>query len=270
MYKDDIRQKKSLAQIFLTADWPVRRMVELLRSWDVKRTIEIGPGGGVLTFPLLEAGIHVTAIEKDERFAERIKETIGHKKLSADVIVADVLGFNLHEWLNVPTTSAVVGNIPYNISSPILLWCIPYLDRLAGAIFMTQLEFAQRISAAPDSKAYGSLSVFIQLRAHVSFEFKVERALFSPVPKVDSAVFSLRARKDQLPSHILRYTESVCRAAFSQRRKKLRNAIKPLMGLLEESDCPISLDRRAETLTPDEFVQLAKFVFQDKLKEVDA
>jgi 16S rRNA (adenine1518-N6/adenine1519-N6)-dimethyltransferase len=267
-----ITQKKSLGQVFLNTDWPVNKVVENALDLGIKRVIEIGPGNGILTIALANAGIKVTAIEKDDRFAARLKDlTLSEKQdrlQNVEVLNVDILKFDLDEWIKAGDgiPCGVVGNIPYNISTPIVMWVLPHIAALKGAIFMVQLEFANRIVSQPDSKNYGSLSVYCQLRAHCDFNFKVERTCFTPVPKVDSAVMTLRPRT-QLPAtgKRLQYTETVCRIAFAQRRKKLRSGVKQFMHKLNEETCPIDLNRRAETLTPEDFVALASFLFGDKL-----
>ena len=267
----EITQKKSLGQVFLNTDWPVKKMVEQLVSFDIKRVIEIGPGNGILTMALAEAGIHVTAVEKDDRFAERLQGLVKDdpRKL-IDVENIDVTKFDLGAWIKRTggAKCAVVGNIPYNISTPIIMWVLPELHHLEAAMFMVQLEFGQRVVSAPDTKDYGSLSVYCQLRAVCDFNFKVEKTCFTPVPKVDSAVITLRPRPEAVASEKqLQMTETICRVAFTQRRKKLRNGVKPFMGVLSETDCPIDLNRRAETLTPQDFVTLAGFLFSHRLTE---
>ena len=131
--------KKSLGQVFLNTDWPVQKVVAKLQEWGVKRAIEIGPGPGILTRALLDAGIHVTAVERDDRFVERL---LDYKKLhdssngkNLQVVGEDILKFDLGAWLEESHESAAVCNIPYNISSPILMWVLPYLNNLKGVNF---------------------------------------------------------------------------------------------------------------------------------------
>lgn len=269
-----LRQKKSLGQVFLNTDWPVHRMIEKLSDWNVTRVLEIGPGPGILTRGLVDAGFVVTAVEKDERFAARLLEQLGmaegalqavpHKG-TLEVIREDFLKFDLEDWLNASAARpAIIGNIPYNISSPILLKTLPLLQRLAGLIVMTQLEFAARIAAQPSTKDYGSLSVFTQLRGMVNLEFKVDRKCFHPIPKVDSAVISIQPLKQPWSESVLQKTEMVTRAAFTQRRKKMRNSVRQFFyeaGM--EARSPIDLERRAETLTPQEFITLGEFLLSD-------
>jgi 16S rRNA (adenine1518-N6/adenine1519-N6)-dimethyltransferase len=264
-----ISQKKSLGQVFLNTDWPVNKVVEQAKDLGIKRVLEIGPGNGILTEALARSGIMVTAVEKDERFAARMLGLIDAGRVhNIEIVNTDILDFDLASWIqrtpDVPC--GVVGNIPYNISTPIIMWLLPHLHHLNAAIFMVQLEFAQRVVAAPDSKDYGSLSVYCQLRANCEFNFKVEKTCFTPVPKVDSAVMTLRPRPDEpAPGKLLQYTETICRVAFTQRRKKLRNAVKPFMRGRSVDDCPLDLNRRAETLSPEDFIRLAAFLFEDKL-----
>lgn len=261
------RQKKSLGQVFLRTDWPVKKVVEKVLSWQARRVVEIGPGGGILTRALLDAGIDVTAVEKDERFVEKLEDYKRERDPQSPgrltIVSQDILRFDLEAWLKTSgDAAAVVGNIPYNISSPIIMWVLPHLERLKGVNFLVQLEFAQRLSAAADNKDYGSLSVFTQLRAVAELDCKVDRTCFNPVPKVDSALVTLRKKPQMFSEELLKKTEIVTQSAFTQRRKKLRNAIRNFMeDETQELRCPIDLNRRPDSLRPEEFVQLAQFLF---------
>jgi 16S rRNA (adenine1518-N6/adenine1519-N6)-dimethyltransferase len=258
------QQKRSLSQVFLKQTWPGQRIIERLQAWNVKRVLEIGPGPGILTKALLAENLSVTAVEKDTRFAELVGD-IARTNSKLEVVNSDILKFDLAEWIGKSNERcAVVGNIPYNISSPILLWALPQLDRMAGVIIMVQLEFAQRVVAGVGTKAYGSLSVFTQLRSKTDFEAKVDRACFSPVPAVDSAIISLTPIKSEVSIDMLQKVETVTRTCFMQRRKMLRNGIKQWIKNQNEVDCPIDLNRRPETLTPAEFVRLTQFLFAEE------
>lgn len=265
--RDPMFQKKSLGQVFLNTDWPVLRMVERLRDLKIERVLEIGPGPGILTRALLGAGIRVTAVEKDDRFAARLGEVAAtwpeSAKATLEVENADILKFDLAGWIaREKGRAALVGNIPYNISSPIMLKGLDNIDGLAAILIMTQLEFAARVVARPNTKDFGSLTVYAQLRAETTMEFKVERSCFTPVPKVDSAVMLAVPRRDKLDAATLQQAESVTRAAFTQRRKKLRNSVRPFLGVRGEAGCPVDLERRADSLSPREFVLLAKFLLE--------
>lgn len=262
-FDNEPRQKKSMSQVFLRTEWPVQRVVEKVKSWQATRVLEVGPGGGILTKALVEAHFKVTAVEKDQRFAERLHDVVFASEKAKggelNVVNQDVLKFDIAAWVaESKEPTAIVGNIPYAISSPILMWSLPTLDKVLGLIYLVQLEFAERVVAASDSKTYGSLSVFTQLRAKTQFECKVDRNCFTPVPKVDSAIISLREHPVRYPEDLLRSVEQVTRAAFNQRRKKLRNALGAVFSDEALEHCGVDLNRRAETLRPEEFVELAR------------
>ncbi|MCX6130899.1 MAG: 16S rRNA (adenine(1518)-N(6)/adenine(1519)-N(6))-dimethyltransferase RsmA [Proteobacteria bacterium] len=264
-----IRQKKSLSQVFLRTDWPVRKLIERLNQLHVTRILEIGPGGGILTRALLESPWKVTAIEKDDRFAEKLVDYFSQKKEelvgSIEIVNQDVLKFDLKAWLDQSEEpTAIVGNIPYGISTPIVMWVLPFLERVKGVEFLVQLEFASRLAGIAGTKDYGSLSVYTQLRAQVTIECKVERTCFTPIPAVDSALVFLKAKADVLPEDFLRKVETVARVSFTQRRKKLRNAIRQFLTEDALASCPIDVNRRPDTLRPEEYVELAKFIYSAK------
>jgi 16S rRNA (adenine1518-N6/adenine1519-N6)-dimethyltransferase len=261
---DRIFQKKSLGQVFLNTDQPIHKIIDILTSHKIDTVVEIGPGAGILTRALGAAKIHTLAIEKDDRFAERVMDAVEPEHRSyIQVLNEDVLKFDLGAWLVKQTSKniAVIGNIPYNISSPIVLWVLPHITKLKLAMFMVQLEFAKRVVAKHNIKDYSSLSVYCQLRADCRFEFEVPRGCFTPVPKVDSAVMTLTPKAEPTADDAtLLQTEKICRGAFLLRRKKLRNGVKPFLSGKNEADCPVSLDQRAENLTPLDFVALTRFL----------
>lgn len=261
------RQIKRLSQVFLVESWPVQRVVEKLLSWQVTRALEIGPGTGKLTQGLLEAGITVTAVEKDRRCHEYLQagEIFKIRKNNLELICDDILKYDLPSWINRDGLAAVVGNIPYNISSPILQWLTPHLSGLRGACLMVQWEFAKRLVGRPSTKDYGSLSVFVQLRSKPQLECQVKKGCFRPMPKVDSALVSLEPLTEALPEEVLRSTELLTRKAFEQRRKKLRNSIKSFLPAEIPSDFPVSLDLRADALAPEDFVAMARFLTGDTI-----
>lgn len=271
-HREGIRQKKSLGQVFLNTDWPVRKVVDTVRSWDVTKVIEIGPGGGILTKALLNDGIHVTAVERDDRFAERLKDyyrvNADKMKGQLEIVSEDILKFDLEQWIshNSNYKVAVVGNIPYYISSPIVSWLLPHIQKLKGAQFLVQLEFAARLAGKVGTKDYGSLSVFTQLRSNVNIDCKVDRVCFTPKPKVDSALVSLKPKSDAPALEILNKVEALTKATFTQRRKMLRNAIKQFLSEDQMDQCPIDLTRRPDSIRPSEYITLAQFVF-DKTNE---
>ncbi len=258
------RQKKSLSQVFLHTDWPCVKMCELLVQRGVDHVLEIGPGKGILTRKLVEAGLQVTAVEKDDYLAEymgsigtRYRESEAAGSLT--VVNEDILKFDIAGWVRQnPGRKAICGNIPYNISSPILMHTLPELSAIEGLFFLVQLEFAQRLCSPVNEKSYGSLSVYTQLRAKAKVEFKVERACFYPVPKVDSAVISLLPPAVQEEPALLAQVEKLTRQVFHQRRKKLSNSLGPFLHMGKTLPEHIDLSRRCDTLSPQEFLEIAR------------
>lgn len=262
---DPLQQKKSLSQVFLKVDWPVKRMVALLTDLGVQRVIEIGPGGGVLTRAMVDAGMTVTAIEKDERFAAHLQglvelwESLSPGKLQ--VHNEDILRCNLDQFLDSSSGAcALVGNIPYHISSQIVQLAIEKLSRLQVVVLMTQLEFAERVAAKSNTKDYGSLTVYAQLRSAVQLEYTVPRDCFQPVPKVDSAVMTIKPKAEKISTDTLAATEKLTRLAFSQRRKKLSNSLSSVLTDIDLANSPVDLDRRADAISPTDFVALAEWL----------
>jgi len=264
-----IFQKKSLSQVFLKDSWPCEEIADILVREGVTSVLEIGPGSGALTKELLARGLHVFAIEKDERFVTYLTQELAplyeEKGVTLEVLHEDILKFDLKTFLSDnKDVQAVVGNIPYSISTQIVFHILPEISQIKKAILLVQLEFAERLASEPGKKSYGSLSVYTQLRSQVCFEFIVEKESFVPVPKVDSAVISFSSKNSMHSQELLHKVEKLTKIAFSQRRKKLSNALKPFLTSMPEAKITIDLTRRPDTLSPEEFVSLAQMFFQNK------
>lgn len=260
------RQKKSLGQVFLKEDWPCQKMVDQLKANKVESVIEIGPGEGVLTKVLLDAGIHVTAVEKDQRFADRLANIQSFKNCRGNfrIVNQDILKFDLTTWLKeTPGSKAICGNIPYNISSSITMMVLSVIQQLKCSTLLVQLEFGQRVASPPLTKAYGSLSVYSQLRSKVRLEYKVPRTCFIPIPKVDSAVISMAPLKTTISEAKLKHIETITRRAFTQRRKMLSNSLSPYLKDIDLKTIPVDLARRCDSLSPNEFKMLAEAIFPE-------
>jgi 16S rRNA (adenine1518-N6/adenine1519-N6)-dimethyltransferase len=257
-------KKSSLSQVFLIDKSPCYKVLEELVANNVKRVLEIGPGGGALTEVLLEAGLSVVALEKDSRYCEVLTNKYQAHISSGlfTLINVDALEFDFSTFVLDSTYKGflgVCGNIPYNISSPLVIKLSSCLDTVNIVSLLTQKEFAQRLSAAPSTKSYGSLSVFMQLRAKVSYVMEVKRHLFQPIPKVDSAIVSFFPLAKKFDEDLLRSSEKISKALFSKRRKKLRNSLKPFMQEKEELFSKNwDLNKRCEELSPEEFICLCR------------
>lgn len=260
-----ISPKKSLGQHFLVDGNIIRKIVGSLAPHPGDTVIEIGPGTGALTRSLHARHPDMIALEVDQRAIEVLKKDIpGLNILHKDVLDADWGEIGNQRTGNAERPSdnrkhSVIGNLPYYITSPILFHVLDHREQFREAVFMIQKEVADRLVAKPRTKDYGILSVQTQLLCRVELLFLVPPTVFVPPPKVHSAVVKLHF--DGPPPDVeLSYMKKVVRMAFNQRRKKLSNAINDL--LTEENRPRVAhwLDKRAEELTPVEFVELCKLL----------
>ncbi|GAB3025929.1 MULTISPECIES: 16S rRNA (adenine(1518)-N(6)/adenine(1519)-N(6))-dimethyltransferase RsmA [Oleiagrimonas] len=251
------RAKKHFGQHFLHEHGYLDRIVAAIAPQPGDRLVEIGPGEGAMTFPLLKRAGRMTAIELDTDLIPRLRERaadIGE----LEIIQADVLSVDFTA-LAEGHPLRIVGNLPYYISSPILFHCLKHVDAITDMHFMLQKEVVDRMAAAPGSKIYGRLSVMLQLVCEVTALFTVPPGAFRPPPKVDSAVVRLRPRPlAQRPDVDANRLYAVVRAAFAQRRKTLGNALKGLLDAPSIAACGIDPKARAETLAPADFVLLTR------------
>lgn len=258
------KQTKRLSQVFLNTSWPCEEVSQELLKNGASSVLEIGPGEGILTENLISHGFKVSSVEKDGRFANFLRKKF-QKPIAEDqfaIINDDILLYDFTSWHTTAMAPAICGNIPYNISSDIIHWLLPKLQTIKLAVFLVQLEFAERLASAPSQKSYGSLSVFIQLRAEVALLAKVPRTDFHPPPKVDSALIAFYPRQQTETPEVLSKVEELTKLAFSQRRKKISNALKAVFTVLAGKH-NIDLSRRPETLSPSEYVAIAKMLLEN-------
>ena len=248
--------KKRFGQHFLHDATILQRIVQAIAPRAGDRVVEIGPGDGALTLPLLRALGRLTVIELDRDLVPRLRasaEAVG----ALEIVNADVLGVDLTALAR-GEALRVVGNLPYNISSPILFHCIDHLDAIRDMHFMLQKEVVERMAAAPGSKVYGRLSVMLQLACRVEPLIEVPPGAFRPPPKVDSAVVRLLPRpRAERPGDRDGSVADIVRAAFGQRRKTLANALHGLLDADRIAAAGIDPRKRAEQLEPAAFVALA-------------
>ncbi len=249
-----IAPRKSLGQNFLNDANIARKIVAAVDVQPGESVVEIGPGTGALTRHLLPVAPNLVAVEIDGRAVA----LLGEQFPALRVVQADVLDVRLDELVGPDAGPIkVVGNLPYYITTPILFGLFGQKERLRSGTFMVQLEVAQRMVAPPGGKESGILSILTQSWSVPKLLFKVPPTAFFPAPKVTSAVIQLdyaAAPKLGCDDEALRRT---VHTAFSQRRKTLRNALRPLLPPdVEAHAWPVDLGRRAETLSVAEFVGL--------------
>jgi len=244
--------RKRFGQHFLTDHGIIDDIVRAIRPQPGEPLVEIGPGLGALTQPLRARCPHLTVIELDRDLAARLRQQAGLRVIESDVLKVDFAA--LADELGAPLR--VVGNLPYNISTPILFHLLQAADRVADQHFMLQKEVVDRMAAGPGSKVYGRLSVMLQWRYDIEALLDVPPESFDPPPKVDSAV--VRMVPLPAPARIdLPRFEHMVQVAFSQRRKLLRHTLGHWLneqGFTGQFD----LQRRAEEVPVAEFVALAQ------------
>ncbi len=221
--------------------------------------VEVGPGPGGLTRALLDtAAASITAVEVDARAVGAIEELALEAAGRLRIVQADALALDLASL--VPAPRSIVANLPYNIASPLLVRWLRQATCWERLTLMFQQEVAERICAAPDTADYGRLSVLAQYTCAVDLSFRVPPGAFVPPPKVWSAVVTLRPHESQPSAAQVAAMEGVTAAAFGQRRKMLRTSLRPLGGEALLTRAGIVGERRAETLSVQEFAALAAVV----------
>jgi 16S rRNA (adenine1518-N6/adenine1519-N6)-dimethyltransferase len=247
-----VKPRKRFGQHFLHDPGVLKRIVEAIDPAPGDAIVEIGPGEGALTRPLLERIGHLTAIEIDRDLAAKLAQEFSSERLT--VVSADVLDF---DFSALPSRLRIVGNLPYNISTPVLFHLADYAGQVRDMHFMLQREVVQRMVARHSTPDYGRLSVMLQTRFKMHKLFNVAPGAFRPPPKVESAVVRLvpLQEKMQCDEAVL---EKVVREAFSARRKTLRNAL-PL-GPAEYEELGIDPKLRPENLSPADYLRITRRV----------
>ena len=249
------RAKKRFGQHFLHDKNIIHRIITVIDPKRHQTVIEIGPGKGALTFPLLEHLDTLHVLELDRDLAQALsKEYVAKKNIVVHCV--DALSYDFREISN--QHLHIVGNLPYNISTPLIFHLLRYHHSIDDMVFMLQEEVVDRICATPGNKDYGRLSVMVQAHCHAEKLFTVNPGAFSPPPKVMSAIIKLKPGDRFLKeindppgfAHIVKL-------AFSQRRKTLRNCLKGALEKNQIIDLGIVPGARAETLSVDDFIQLA-------------
>ena len=249
------RTKKSLGQHFLTDNGIIFKIIDAIVAGKGDRVIEIGPGTGALTKWLLSGCDDVHAVEIDQRAVKVLKEEF--EKLT--VHQKDILKIEWNDIVDPDKKNIVVGNLPYYITSPILFDLLEHRQLFTEATLMMQKEVAERLVADPSSKQYGILSVQTQLFCSPELLFDVPASSFTPPPKVTSSVVKLKFDKEKLSVSDEKVKE-VVRTAFNQRRKKLSNSLKPVLG--DYLPDGFNFDDRADHWDPETYAKLAEHLEQ--------
>ena len=255
---------KKLGQNFVTDPNTIRKIVASAKLTDHETVVEIGPGLGSLTLGLLEVADHVISVEIDAKMAAAIEATVAKRAPGKKFSLVTQDAMKVSELPADPT--ALVANLPYNISVPVLLHFIETFPSLQHGLVLVQSEVAHRLAAKPGSKVYGGPSVKLAWWADANLAGNVSRSIFWPIPNVDSSLVYFAKLAKPMGSEDLRVkTFALVDAAFSQRRKTLRQALAELAGSPVEAEsllvkAGISPQLRGEQLDIHDFVKLAEAV----------
>lgn len=258
----DVTPTKKLGQNFVTDPNTIRRIIASAKLGESESVVEIGPGLGSLTLGLLEVAASVVSVEIDTRMAAALEQTIAKRAPGKDfkLVTADALVIN-----SLPTRpTALVANLPYNISVPVLLHFLESFGSLRKGLVLVQAEVAHRLAAAPGSKVYGAPSVKLAWYADANLAGNVSRNIFWPIPNVDSTLVYFECHQQPLGDERLRQRVfAIIDAAFGQRRKTLRQALAEWAGSAAAAEqilttAGVSPQARGEQLTIDEFISIAR------------
>jgi 16S rRNA (adenine1518-N6/adenine1519-N6)-dimethyltransferase len=251
------RPRKRFGQNFLHDTHIIHKIVQAIHPQAGEQVVEIGPGLGALTQALLTSAAKLDVIEIDRDLVAGL-QTLAHSYPQLNVHHADALQFNFQDLATSEDQLRVVGNLPYNISTPLLFHLLSQIQLIKDMHFMLQKEVVERMAASPGSQAYGRLSVMVQYYCQVHYLFTVKPGAFYPAPKVDSAIVRL------IPYHKLphvaqdyAYFSDLVLHAFNQRRKTLHNSLKKLVCVQQIKLSGIDPDSRPERLSVADFVNLS-------------
>lgn len=272
-----ITYRKRFGQHFLTDENVLARIVDAFSPANDEIILEIGPGRGALTAHLLARISHLIAVEIDRSLVAMLSKKYDSERLT--IVQADILNFAIGSVFDCYTTPIVaahltdqvtrqathraskkvrlIGNLPYQISTPLLFHLLKSVEHIQDMVFMVQKEVAQRLSARPDSKTYGRLSVMVALQLDCQCLFDVQPDAFEPPPKVESTLIRLTPKSTP---HKLRDRDrfnKIVKLAFSQRRKTLRNSLQPMISAEQFEKAQVDSAQRAENLTVQQFIQLS-------------
>jgi len=273
MKRYDVRPSKRLGQHFLMDESFLYKMIKAAEITKEDEVLEIGPGLGVLTLKLADYSRKVVAVEKDGSLIKILEDLLKNRK-NVCLINEDVLKLDLNRIKKDYFTNnyfKIVANLPYYITSPILMKVIENRDIISKAVVMVQKEVAERLASLPGSKSYGILSIAVQLYSDVEIVSLVGKGAFFPPPKVDSAIVKLDLQKKakvDIPDEKIFF--KIVEAAFAERRKTVKNSLKNNLELSpEEVDTifqktDIDGKRRAETLSIEEFASICRVFMELK------
>ncbi len=257
------RARKRFGQNFLNDNSIIDKIVTAIDPKPEDNLVEIGPGLGAITEPVCDLSGHLTVVELDKDLAERL---IHHPFLGPKLTVhqGDAMKFDFASLIKEGEKLKIFGNLPYNVSTPLLFHLFEFADQVEHMHFMLQKEVVNRMVAGPGSKAFGRLSVMTQYYCHAIPVIEVPPHCFKPAPKVDSAVVRLIPKDpSQRTAKSTKLLNTVCLEAFNQRRKTLRNSLSNLLTEEQLRNLGIDPTLRAENLSLNQFIEIANWIYDN-------
>ncbi|WP_448546436.1 16S rRNA (adenine(1518)-N(6)/adenine(1519)-N(6))-dimethyltransferase RsmA [Thalassotalea fusca] len=259
--------KKRFGQNFLHNDAIISQIVDAINPEPNENLVEIGPGLGALTEPVVERAGNLSVVELDRDLAERLRH---HPFLAPKLTIheVDALKFDFGQLYREGQPLRIFGNLPYNISTPLIFHLLTFKDKVQDMHFMLQKEVVERMAAGPNCKAYGRLSIMTQYQCQVMPVMEIGPEAFQPPPKVDSAIVRLIPKQEiAKPAMSLKDLNTVCLTAFNQRRKTIRNTFKKLIAVEHIEALGIDASLRPENLSIDNYIDLANFLTKNPIEQ---
>jgi 16S rRNA (adenine1518-N6/adenine1519-N6)-dimethyltransferase len=255
--------RKRFGQNFLHDQGIIQRIIDEVAPQPGQHLLEIGPGQGALTGHLAGVGTRLDCIELDRDLAQFL---VGRHANDTHVTIhqQDILKFPIESLEPTPHSLRVIGNLPYNISTPVLFHLLRHHASIDDMVFMLQLEVVQRMAAGVGDKNYGRLGLMLQYFCEIEHLFNVPSAAFTPQPKVSSAIVRLRPHRVMpLQARSVDTLQTVIRTAFNQRRKTLRNSLKTLVSDALFATLPIDVSQRPENLSLADYVLVSDAIYDE-------
>jgi len=252
--------KKRFGQNFLHNDAVISDIIDAIDPEPNENLIEIGPGLGALTEPVVERAGKLSVVELDRDLAHRLRH---HPFIASQLTIyeTDALKFDFSQLSTPEKPLRIFGNLPYNISTPLIFHLLTFKDQIQDMHFMLQKEVVERMAAGPNCKAYGRLTIMTQYQCQVIPVMEIGPEAFKPAPKVDSAIVRLIPHKTiKNPVKDIKALNTVCLAAFNQRRKTIRNSFKNLINVEQLIELGLDPTLRPENLSIDKYITLANFI----------
>ncbi|MDA0687800.1 MAG: 16S rRNA (adenine(1518)-N(6)/adenine(1519)-N(6))-dimethyltransferase RsmA [Proteobacteria bacterium] len=250
--------RKRFGQNFLHDQGVIQRIIDAIHPVNEDHLLEIGPGQGALTRPLADSGARLDCVELDRDLADFLQKQFSGRD-NVTIIQQDVLKFDLASLVDgEEPVLRVIGNLPYNISTPVMFHLLKRHSLIRDMVFMLQLEVVQRLAAKPGDKNYGRLGLMTQYYCDVQHLFNVPSAAFTPRPKVSSAIVRLVPHQ-QFPvaARDVGCLQVVVRTAFNQRRKTLKNSLKAIISEERLMSLPLEMGQRPENLSLEDYVLIS-------------